>query len=81
MARTPKVSRKKQSDKGAEIESGGVDDTGVDEQERSKWHTLALQLHIRCKKFLRDNDSSVKEKQVLQDPVEAYNRNNSREQL
>ena len=72
MARTPKVSRKKQSDKGAEIESGGVDDDGLDEQERSKRHMLALQLRVRYKKFLRDNDSSAKEKEMLHDVVENY---------
>ena len=40
--------------------------------ERSKRHTLTLQLRIRYKKFLRDNDSSAKEKQVLHDHVEHY---------
>ena len=64
MARVPKMSTKKQPDENTEIESGGVDDTGLDEQERSKRHTLAPQLCIRYKKFLRDNDSSVKEKEV-----------------
>ena len=49
MVRVPKVSRKKQPDGGAEIESSGVDDDGLDEQERSKRHTLALQLCIRYK--------------------------------
>ena len=33
MARVPKVSRKKQPDESTEIESGGVDDAGLDEQE------------------------------------------------
>ena len=33
MARVPKVLRKKQPDEGTEIESSGVDDTGLDERE------------------------------------------------
>ena len=71
MARTPKVSRKKQPIEDAE--DGGVDDGGgLDEQERSKRHTLALQLRVRYKKFLRDNDSSAKEKEVLHDIVKNY---------
>ena len=62
MARTPKGGRKKQPIEDAE--DGGVDDGGgLDEQERSKRHTLALQLRVRYKKFLRDNDSSAKEKE------------------
>ena len=36
MARKPKVSRKKQPDDVPDIESGGTDDSGLDEQERSK---------------------------------------------
>ena len=71
MARTPKVSRKKQPVEDAEDD--GVDDGGgLDEQERSKRHTLALQLRVRYKKFLRDNDSSAKEKEMLHDVVENY---------
>ena len=66
MARMPKVSRKKQPDVHAEIENDGDEETGFDEQERAKWHTLALQLQIKYKKFLRDNDSSAKEKKCYE---------------
>ena len=71
MARVPKASRKKQPDENAEIEND-EEETSLDEQERSKRYALALQLRIKYKKFLRDVDSSAKEKEVLGELVDNY---------
>ena len=44
----------------------------LDEQKKSKWHTLAPQLHIKYKEFLRDIESMQTEKGVLRNLIKRY---------